>query len=42
MMKVLERIVEAIIRQQLDTESMQFGCMPGCSTTDAIFILRQM
>ena len=41
-MKVLERVVETIIRQQIDIDSMQFGFMPGRSTTDAIFILRQM
>ena len=41
-MKVLERLVEGIIRQQVDIDSMQFGFMPGCSTTDAIFIVRKM
>ena len=41
-MKVLERIIETIIRKQVDIDSMQFGFMPGRSTTDAIFILRQM
>ena len=41
-MKVLERIVEAIIRQQVDIDSMQSGFMPSHSTTDAFFILRQV
>ena len=41
-MKVLERIAGSIIRQQADIDSMQLGFMPGCSTTDATFILRQM
>ena len=41
-MKILERIVEAIIRQQVHIDSMQFGFLPGPSMTDAIFILRQM
>ena len=41
-MKVLERISEAIIRYQVDIDSMQFGFMTGRSTTDAIFILRQL
>ena len=41
-MKGLERIIDIIIRQQVDIDSMQFGFMPGRSTTDAIFILRQM
>ena len=40
--KVLERIIEAIIRQQVDIDSMLFGFMPSRSTTDAVFILRQM
>ena len=41
-MKGLERIIDVIIRQQVDIDSMQFGFMPGRSTTDVIFILRQM
>ena len=41
-MKILERIVEAIMRQQADIDSMQFGFMAGHSITDAIFVLRQM
>ena len=40
--KSLERTVDAIIRQQVDIDNMQFGFMPGRSTTDAIFILNQM
>ena len=41
-MKVLKCIVDAIIRQQIDIDSMQFRFMFGRSTSDAIFILRQM
>ena len=44
-LKLLEhtmKVLDAIIRQQVDTDSMQFGFMSGRSTTDAIFILRQM
>ena len=41
-MKILERVLETIIRQQINIDSMQFGFMPGRSTTDAIFILRQV
>ena len=41
-MKVLEHIVDDIIRQKVDLDSMQFGFMPGRSNADAIFILRQM
>ena len=40
--KFLERIVDAIIRQQVDIDSMQFGFMHGRNTTDAILILTQM
>ena len=38
-MKVVERIFEHRIRQQIDIDDMQFGFMKGKGTTDAIFIL---
>ena len=41
-MKILERVVEKLIRDRIEIDSMQFGFMPGRSTTDAIFILRQL
>ena len=41
-LKVVERVIEVIIRKQVDIDSMQLGFMPGRSTTDAIFILRQL
>jgi len=41
-MKVLERIFEHRIPQQIDIDDMQFGFMKGKGTTDAIFIVRQM
>jgi len=41
-MKVVERIFEDRIRQQIDIDDMQFGFMKGKGTTDTIFILRQM
>jgi len=41
-MKVMERIYEDRIRQQIDIDDMQFGFMKGKGTTDAIFIVRQM
>ena len=40
-MKVLKCIVDAIIRQQTDIDSMQFGFMPGRSTTDVAAPLMQ-
>ena len=39
-MKITERVLDSVIRSQVDTDCMQFGFMPGQGTTDAIFILR--
>ena len=41
-MKILERVLESLIRSQVEINYMQFGFMPGRSTTDEIYILRQM
>ena len=41
-MKVVERIFEHRIRQQVEIDDMQFGFMKGKGTTDAIFTVRQM
>ena len=41
-MKVLERIVDGLIRQVLSTDDSQFGFVPGRGTTDAIFVIRQL
>ena len=41
-MKVVQRIFEHRIRQQIVTDNMQFGFMEGKGTTDAIFMARQM
>jgi len=41
-LKVMERIVEKLIRQKVDIDQMQFGFMPGRETTAAIFVLRQL
>jgi len=41
-MKVLERIFEYRIWQQIDIDDMQFGFMKVKGTTDAIFIVRQI
>ena len=40
-MKVVERIVEKLVRK-VNIDDMQFGFMPGCGTTDAIFLVKQM
>jgi len=40
--KVVERIFEDRIQQQIDIDDMQFGFMKGNGTTDAIFIVRQI
>ena len=41
-MKVVERIFEHRIRQQIVIDDMQFGFMKGKATTDAIFMARQI
>ena len=41
-MKVVERIFEHRIRQQIKIDDMQFVFMKGKGTTDAIFMARQM
>ena len=35
-------MIEKIILERISIDDMQFGFMPGRSTTDAIFILRQL
>lgn len=40
--KVIERIVDRFIREQVHINDMQFGFMRGRCTTDAIFIVRQL
>ena len=40
-LKLLERVIEKIIRERISIDDMQFGFMPGRGTTDAIFMLRQ-
>jgi len=40
--KVVERIFEHRIRQQIEVDDMQFGFMKCKGTTDAIFTVRQM
>ena len=41
-MKIAERIIDKLIRQQGNIDELQFGFMPGCETTNLIFILRQL
>ena len=41
-MKIVEKIFEYRIRQQIEIDDMQFGFMKGKGTTDAIFMVRQM
>ena len=41
-MKVVERIFEHRMRQQIKIDDMQFGFMKGKKTIDAIFMARHM
>ena len=41
-MKVLERIVDGLIRQVVSIDDSQFGFVPSRGTTDAIFVVRQL
>ena len=40
-LKIVERIVEKLIRQQVEINEMQFSFMSGFGTANVIFILRQ-
>ena len=35
-MKIIERVLDSVIRSQVDIDSMQFRSMPDQGTTDAI------
>ena len=41
-LKIIERIIEDLIRSVVKIDDMQFGFMPGRGTTDAIFIVRKI
>ena len=41
-MKILERIVDGLIRQLMSINDSQFGFVPGRDSTDAIFVVRQL
>ena len=41
-MKILERIVDSLIRQLVSIDDSKFGFVPGRGTTDTIFVDRQL
>ena len=41
-MKIVERIVDGLIKQLVSIGDSQFGFVPGRGTTDAIFVVRQL
>ena len=41
-MKILERIVDGLIRQLVSIDDSRFGFIPGRGTTDVIFVVRQL
>ena len=41
-MKILERIVDSLIRQLVSINDSQCGFVPGRGTTDAVFVVRQL
>ena len=41
-MKVLDRIVDGLIRSLVSIDDSQFGFVPGRGTTNAIFVVRQL
>ena len=41
-MKILERIVDGLIRQVVSIDDSKFGFVPERGTTDAIFVVRQL
>ena len=41
-MKVVERIVDSLIRQLVSVHNSQFGFVPGRGTTDTIFVVKQL
>ena len=41
-MKALERIMDGLIRQLVSIDNFHFGFVPGRSTTDTIFVVRQL
>lgn len=41
-LKIVERLIRKLIRQQVDINEMQFGFVPRCGAADVIFILQQL
>ncbi len=41
-MKLLERVLDSLIRQMVNIDEMQFGFVPSRGTSDAAFIIRQL
>ena len=41
-MKIVEKVLERRLRSMVKVDKMQFGCMPGKGTIDAVFILRRL
>ena len=41
-LKVVERVIEKIIRECIVIDDMRFGFISGSRTTDAIFIVREL
>ena len=41
-MKLWERVIEYMLRQNVTISENQFGFMPGRSTSEAIHLLRQL
>jgi len=41
-MKVMERVFEHRMRQQIEIDDLQFGFVQGEGTADAIFVIKQI
>ena len=41
-LKIAEKIIEKLVREQVDVDEMDFGFMSGCGATSINFILRQL
>ena len=41
-MKILERIVDGLIRQVVSIDDSQFGFFPGRGTTDGFFVVQHL